>query len=187
MKLVLAMALAAWMSVPIESTPGVRPTTESSDAGSIEPVVNAGRESDVSTTAIVDGYSDQNMRNLQSPWTAERIEVFPSMSIHEKLCNRDELFTLYAEYIIKTETTSDFFKVNVRVAEQAVTSQTTTSINGGRDYYVTEDLKTILVGDEAGVFALIAVDFGGTVNGIVQKGLMKAVNFMQDGNGGKVS
>ncbi len=70
-----------------------------------------------------------------------------------------------------------------------MTSVTTTSLGGGESRYVNdEDVDTILVSNDPGVFALIPIDkqAGGGVQGIVCKddGI---IEFAQDGDEGKVS
>jgi hypothetical protein len=49
------------------------------------------------------------------------------------------------------------------------------------------DVATLLIADQVGAFGVIAVEEGGRVNGIIKKGKDKAVQFTQNGEGGKVS
>jgi hypothetical protein len=78
------------------------------------------------------------------------------------------------------------FMVHVREAEPAVTSMTTVSILDGASSHVNEThVATMLVSDEVGVVALVAVKKkGGKVNGIVQKDRV-SIKLTQKG-GGKV-
>ena len=87
------------------------------------------------------------------------------------------------------EETAEVFEVHVIEAEPAITSKTTTSIMGGdMSGHVNEhDVATMLVSDEDGVLALIAVDAnGGNVHGIVvPEGVEANVQLTQDGQGGQ--
>ncbi len=74
-------------------------------------------------------------------------------------------------------------------AGSPVTSATTTSLGGGKSRYVNdEDVDTILVSNDPGVFALIPVNkrAGGGARGIVCKDEGN-IEFTQDGDEGKVS
>jgi len=101
-----------------------------------------------------------------------RINDAPGKSIAAAIQNAHEAgiqprFNLFAELAgSMTE-----YEVHVREAVPAVTSETTISFQGGNSHNVNEDnVATMLVGDEPGVIALIAVEKkGGKVNGIVQK------------------
>lgn len=81
---------------------------------------------------------------------------------------------------------ADVFEVNVRESTSAITSATTTSVNGGSPRPVQADkLAKILVADSeaegSGVVAIIAVEEStGDVNGIVERGGRK-VKFTQKG------
>jgi hypothetical protein len=94
-------------------------------------------------------------------------------------------FDLRAELVGSSET--DYCELCVREAAPSVTSATTTSVGGGESRYVNDDdVDSILVSDDPGVFALIAVNKrGGRARGIVRKD-EENVEFAQDGDGGKV-
>ena len=112
----------------------------------------------------------------------------PRLTLHteEQASNMTSLMNIFAS---SSNTQKNDFEVHVREAVPAVTSMTTTSVQGGESRSVNEnDVATMLVSDEPGVFALISVEkTGGKVNGIVKKRGMKDVQLMQDGQGGKVS
>ncbi len=95
-------------------------------------------------------------------------------------------FNLSVELVGLSET--ECCELRVREAVPAVTSATTTSVGGGESRYVNDDdVDTILVSDDPGVFALIAVDKrGGRARGIVRKD-GESIEFAQDGDGGGVS
>jgi hypothetical protein len=94
-------------------------------------------------------------------------------------------FDLRAELVGSSET--DYCELCVREAAPSVTSATTTSVGGGESRYVNDDdVDSILVSDDPGVFALIAVNKrGGRARGIVRKD-GENIEFAQDGDGGKV-
>jgi hypothetical protein len=119
-----------------------------------------------------------------------RLNIFLEQSIAAEVQNAHAQgiskpkFTLHAK-VAGAETD---FEVNVREAVPAVTSQTTTSIGNGENRYVNgRDVATLLIADQAGAFGVIAVEGGGRVNGIIMKSNEKAVQFTQNGEGGKVS
>ena len=121
---------------------------------------------------------------------SRRLIVLPEQSIAAEVQNAQAQgisrpkFTLHAE-VAGAETD---FKVNVREAVPAVTSQTTTSIGNGKGRHVNGRLvATLLFADQAGAFGVISVEEGGKVNGIIKNGKEKAVQFTQNGEGGKVS
>lgn len=121
--------------------------------------------------------------------TKPRVKVLPDESIAEVIQtahsqgNFKNRFVLEAE-LAGSETT---FDVNVREAVPAVTSKTTTSIGNGESRRVNgNDVATVLVSDEEGVLALIAVDEGGKVNGFVKKGKSKGFKFTLKRKGEKV-
>jgi hypothetical protein len=97
----------------------------------------------------------------------------PRLTIHAKH-GKSSLAKLFST--IETD-----FAVHVREAEPAVTSKTTTSIEGGDSQYVNEsDVATMLVSDEPNVLALISVNKeGGKVN-------ETRVQLTQNGQGGNV-
>jgi hypothetical protein len=120
---------------------------------------------------------------------ARRFKVWSTESIAEAVQtahaqgNFKPRFTLEAEL----SDAKTVFSVNVREAEPAVTSKTATSIGSGESRYVDgKDVASILVSDEADVLALIAVEDGGKVKGIVEKGNDKAIKITQKGRGEKV-
>jgi hypothetical protein len=136
-----------------------------------------------------------------------RLNVLPEQSIATEIQTAHAMgiakprFTLHAEEQAgnKTSTINIFagsdtthkndFEVHVREAMPAVTSMTTTSVQGGESRSVNENhVATMRVSDKPGVFALIYVEkTRGKVNGIVKKSGMKDVQLVQDGQGGKVS
>jgi hypothetical protein len=126
---------------------------------------------------------------LSCPSTTAAIErvITPGQSIAAEIQNAHASgdfkpqFSLYAERVGSEQP----FMVHVREAEPAVTSMTTVSIQDGASSHVNEtDVAAMLVSDEVGVVALIAVDKkGGKVNGIVQKD-GASIKFTQKGGGG---
>ena len=121
---------------------------------------------------------------------SHRLNVRPEQSIAAEVQNAHAQgnsrpkFTPHAE-VAGAETN---FEVNVREAVPAVTSQTTTSIGNGKSRSENgRDVATLLIADQPGAFAVIAVEGGGRVNGIIKNGNEKAVQFTQNGEGGKVS
>jgi hypothetical protein len=94
-------------------------------------------------------------------------------------------FDLRAELVGSSGT--DYRELRVREAAPSVTFATTTSVGGGESRYVNDDdVDSILVSDDPGVFALIAVNKrGGRARGIVRKD-GENIEFAQDGDGGKV-
>jgi hypothetical protein len=120
---------------------------------------------------------------------AERAIIPPGQSIAEAIKNalaagdQSPGFSLHAE---RAGSETDY-EVNVRVATPAVTSATIVSVLNGEGKHVDEDdVATMLVSDEAGVLALIAVDKkDGSTNGIVQRNGEK-MKLVQNGKGGKV-
>ena len=94
-------------------------------------------------------------------------------------------FDLRAELVGSSET--DYCELRVREAVPSVTSATTMSVGGGESRYVNDDdVDSILVSDDPGVFALIAVDKqGGRARGIIRKD-GENIEFAQNGKGGKV-
>jgi hypothetical protein len=121
---------------------------------------------------------------------SRRLNIFLEQSIAAEVQNAHAQgisrpkFTLHAK-VAGAETD---FEVNVREAVPAVTSQTTTSIGNGENLYVNgRDVATLLIADQVGAFGVISVEEGGRVNGIIKKGNEKAVQFTQNGEGGKVS
>ena len=121
---------------------------------------------------------------------SRRLNIFLEQSIAAEVQNAHAQgiskpkFTLHAK-VAGAETD---FEVNVREAVPAVTSQTTTSIGNGENRYVNgRDVATLLIADQVGTFGVIAVEEGGRVNGIIKKGNDKAIQFTQNGEGGKVS
>jgi len=138
----------------------------------------------------------------RSQSSGRRLNVLPGQSIATEIQtahaagNLKPRFTLNAAEIIKssptnnmfTSTETNLFEVHVREAKPAVTSKTTTSVKGRRSRFVNPDnVATMLVSDEVGVFALIYVDKrAGKVNGIVKKDKTKGVKFTQNGRGEQV-
>ena len=138
----------------------------------------------------------------RSQSSGRRLNILPGQSIVAEIQtahaagNLKPCFTLNAAEIINssptnnifTSTETNFFKVHVREVEPAVTSKTTTSVKGRRSRFVNPDnVATMLVSDEVGVFALMYVDKrGGKVNGIVKKDKTKGVKITQNGRGEQV-
>ena len=113
----------------------------------------------------------------------------PRLTLHAdtlKMSNTTSTTNIFAS---SATTQKDVFEVHVREAEPAITSMTTTSVQGGVSRSVNvNQVVTMLVSDDPGVFALISVEqTGRTVNGIVKKSGLKDIQFTQDGQGGKVS
>lgn len=80
------------------------------------------------------------------------------------------------------------FSINVRVAEPAVTSSTILMVGDGEGVYVNEaDLATILVSDEEGTIAMIAVEKveNGRVHGIIHTAGGDDIKFTQGGEYGQ--
>ena len=130
-----------------------------------------------------------------------RLNISPEQSIATEIETAHAMgitkprLTLHADttatniFASSTTIQKDEFEVHVREAEPAITSMTTTSVQGGvsRSVNVTQ-LPTMLVSDDPGVFALISVEqTGGKVNGIVMKSGLKDFQFTQGGQGQKVS
>jgi hypothetical protein len=71
--------------------------------------------------------------------------------------------------------TKTIFDGTICEAVPAMTTKTTTSIGKGEICYVNgTDVATVLVSDEAGIIAFIAVKKGGKVNGILRREMMRA-------------
>jgi hypothetical protein len=120
---------------------------------------------------------------------SRRLKVSPSESIATAIQTAHAQGNFKNRFVLEAELAGaeTVFDVNVREAESAVTSKTTTSIGNGESRYVNEkDVATVLVSDEADVLAFITVEEGGKVNGIVQKGNDMGVKFTQKGKGEKV-
>ena len=80
------------------------------------------------------------------------------------------------------------FSINVRVAEPAITSSTILLVGDGEGVYVNEaDLATILVSDEEGTIAMIAVEKveNGRVDGIIHTAGGDDIKFTQGGEYGQ--
>ena len=118
--------------------------------------------------------------NAKPRLTLQAKRIMPALMSNQASSNTTQHFA---------EETAEIFEVQVIQAENAVTSLTTTSIMGvGMAGHVNEnEIATMLVSDEDGVLALIAVDAnGGNVNGIiVPEGVESNVQLTQDGQGGQ--
>jgi hypothetical protein len=129
---------------------------------------------------------------ISSPSATAVIERFvtPGQSIATKIQDAHASGDFKPRFTLNAER-ADFnrtnYMVRVREAVPAVTSMTTISTQNGTSIPVNEDdVATMLVGDEDGVFALISVDKKvGKVDGIIQRN-GENMKFRQRGGGGKV-
>ncbi len=117
---------------------------------------------------------------------SRHLKVSPSKSVAAVVQAAHAQSNFKAQFPLQAERPSDEtnFEVNVREAEPAITSNTTTIIGNGESRRMNEkDVATILVSAEKGAQAFIAVEEGGEVNGIVKKGNDMGIKFTQNGLG----
>ena len=104
---------------------------------------------------------DQHHRRIK---VSKDKNVATELKAAHKKGKKKNHFLLSSEVAGETAT----FDVAVKEPAQAVTEQTTTSVNGGRPKKIAVKIPTVLVSDEAGVVALLAVDEDSeNMNGII--------------------
>ncbi len=126
---------------------------------------------------------------LSCPSTTAAIKciITPGQSIAAKIQNAhasgdfNPRFSLYAEHVGSKQP----FMARICKAKQAITSMTTVSIQDSASIHVNKtNVATMLVSDEVGILAFIAIDKkGGKVNGIVQRD-RENIKVTQKGGGG---